>query len=466
MPQTTSKKHNIISSALILIICLIHSSTTLAQPISQNNKNTPPNIILFLVDDLGWQDTSVAFHTEHTKNNDRFRTPNIQKLADRGMIFTDAYAASPVCSPTRTAILTGSTPARSHITDWLGHYGPNNQPKPSQKTNQNLHLVPDWNRQGVTSDNLTSATILRDAGYRTIHIGKAHVGSINTEGADPLNLGFDINIAGHHRGHPGSYYGQDNYTHKNGSSQVPHLEEYHDSENYLNDALTTEANKIIDQAVEDEVPFFLHMAHYAVHTPIQQDPDRMAYYKTNLNLTDQQARYATMIESMDASLGQIVTNLENHNILDNTIIWFHSDNGPLTAHSGPITTAAPLKGGKGTAYEGGYRVPMIISWPGIVEPNSRCSTIVSSDDFFPTILSILKQSDIQPPNDPRLSKQITGESIYPLFTSTGQLNRGNVYYVHYPHYWWIERGPYNTPGIEPFSAIRRDQWKLIYFYND
>ena len=250
-----------------------------------------PNIVLFLVDDMGWQDTSVAFHTERTVWNELYRTPNMQRLADQGMRFTNAYAASPVCSPTRVSLMTGRNPARTHVSDWVGHGIAGNR-----------HVkAPDWAVTGLQPGrHVTLPQILRENGYRTIHVGKAHFGGVNTAGADPTRLGFDINIAGGHTGGPdGSYFLPWN------PSRHPGLEDY-PAGTYISDALTLEANKTIDQAVDDRVPFFLNMAHYAVHAPLsgQGDPDYMDPYKDRPNPEDD---YAALLESMDASLGPFLT---------------------------------------------------------------------------------------------------------------------------------------------------------------
>ena len=329
--------------------------------LSANANAENPNIVLFLVDDMGWQDTSVEFHSERTVWNDLYNTPNMQRLADQGMRFTDAYAASPVCSPTRASIMTGQNPGRSNITDWTRQTG-------GPSNNNSLLRSAPWNQDGVQPGEFTTLPqVLSDAGYLTAHVGKAHFGSRNSGGGDdPANIGFDISIAGSEIGGPFSYFAPFS------SNFYPGLEAYPNG-TYITDALTIEANNIIDQAVADDQPFFINMAHYAVHAPIQGDPEFLGNY--NDGRPSAERHYAAMIESMDASLGAIMDNLEAEGVADNTIILFMSDNGGLSNHSRANTSDpndpwqrdfhnTPLTSGKGSGYEGGIRVPMIVAWAG------------------------------------------------------------------------------------------------------
>lgn len=417
----------------------------------KEHKVNSPNIILFLVDDMGWTDTSVPFGKTINANNRYQKTPNMEKLAQQGVKFTNAYSASPVCSPTRCSILTGKNPARSQITNWIP--GENSNVPASE---QQL-LIPNWNVRGLQSNNITFPKILQKHGYTTAHIGKAHFGLEGTSGADPKQLGFDINIAGHHAGHPESYYYP--YGKKGSSHQVPGLEEFVKDSLYLTDALTIKANQLLDQFSKNKKPFFLNMAHYAVHTPIQEHKELVAQFIQE-GKTKTQSKYASMIASMDNSLGAIMQKLDELKIADNTIIIFMSDNGGLVTHAGHPTSNAPLSDGKGTCREGGIRVPMMVKWPGIVKAGSQCDEPVISDDFFPTIL---KMAGISPKpyfND------IDGKDLNPLLTGIGKFERPEGLCFHYPHYWaWKDlRDKY--PSIKPFSAIRMGKWKLCYGYED
>jgi arylsulfatase A-like enzyme len=431
-----------------------------------------PNIILFLVDDMGWQDTSVPFHTQATVWNELYRTPNMERLAGSGMRFTDAYSASPVCSPTRVSMMTGKNPARTHVTDWVGHglYG-------------NSYLrAPDWATDGLQpGDEQTLPEILRGAGYRTIHIGKGHFGGSGTPGADPARLGFDVSIGGSRPGSPdGSYFLPWD------SSRYPGLEDY-PSGTHINDALTREANGQIDRAVAEGVPFFMNMAHYAVHTPIigQGDP---AYLDEYGDRPDPEDDYAALLQSMDASLGAILDNLEGHGIAEDTLIVFFSDNGGLSNHTRNDTDTyttpsgtsvrferdrhnSPLKGGKGSGYEGGVRVPMIVSWAGQspdspaynarlpIEPGTVSMQPVISDDLLPTIISAAGLAEAG-----ELSRELDGVDLSPLLTGDDAAHADRAIYIHYPHQWYRDIGV--GLGIQPFTSMRKGDWKLIYFYGD
>ena len=441
----------------------------------------PPNLILFLVDDMGWQDTSVPFHTERTPWNSLYRTPNMEELARRGMKFTQAYAAHPVCSPTRTSMMTGKNPARTHIDDWVGH---------GQSQNQYLKS-PEWASRGLQpgDGNVTLPELLRQQGYRTIHIGKAHFGGKGTRGADPENLGFDLNIGGSYIGHPwGGWISPWLGKYK---AAYPRMGDRPKGE-YVTDALTDEAIHVIAKAVEEKVPFFLDMAHYAIHAPIQPAPRLIEGYRDGRPAVE--ANYASMIESMDASLGRILASLRDpdgdgdakDSIADDTLIVFMSDNGGLSNHvrarTGKIQLGngieadfvkdwhnRPLRSGKGSAYEGGTRVPMIVAWAGQrsdasplhttlpIGPGSTCNEPVHMDDFFPTFLVL---AGVPEPVD---EKKHDGQSLVPLLVGK-PFTRKKPLFWHYPHQWTGKVGV--GLGIEPFSAMRKGDYKVICFYGD
>lgn len=421
-----------------------------------------PNIILFLVDDLGWQDTSVPLHTRTTPLNQRYRTPNLEKLAARGAKFTQAYAAAPVCTPTRTSILTGQSPARTHITYWTLH-----RDTDTSRPREDI-AAPAWNMNGLSQDDRSLARILRRIGYRTIHVGKAHFGAHDTSGADPRNLGFEVNIAGHASGGPASYDGLDHFTvagrqgaaaHGGASVwDVPDLEIYHGHDIYLTEALALEATRQIHRAAADNTPFFMNFAPYAVHAPIMANRKYLANYP---DLDEREAAYATMVESVDAALGALVNALDETGQLDNTIILYTSDNGGLSAQArgaapdGKMahTHNAPLRSGKGSAYEGGVRVPMVIAWPGVVEGPMTITTPVISYDLFPTIIAL---AGLQTDYDP----EIDGRDLTPLLTGRPELfDASRTLGWNQPHQWGAD-----GPGIEPFTSLRAGDWKLIYFH--
>ena len=413
----------------------------------QSIKNDKPNILFFLVDDLGWQDTSVPFAEQITSLNRRYRTPSMERLATEGIKFTQAYAASPVCSPTRTSILTGKNPARSGITNWIP--GESSGDSKTQKW-----ANPIWNQNGLDSSDETLPKILAKGGYRTAHIGKAHFGKIGTPGADPLQLGFQINVAGSHIGHPASFlppYGDRNHSHK-----VPHLEDFQNTKRYLNDALTDKTLAIIDALTTPPTdhPFFIHFSHYAVHAPIEGDPSLLSHYPDNLPRA--QRHYASMVESIDNSLGRILDHLETLGIADNTLIIFFSDNGGLATHAGPPTNCEPLSGGKGTMREGGTRVPLIIKWPEHIPAGKTIQTPVISDDFFPTLLAAAKIAAPEKGRD--------GRSMIPLMQGKTMPQRTLLW--HWPHYWGWKKLRDKWDVIQPFTSLREGDWKITWRWDE
>ena len=357
-----------------------------------------PNIILFMVDDMGWQDTSLPFWTQKTDYNKLYETPNMERLAKQGMMFTQAYASS-ISSPTRCSLITGTNAARHRVTNWTL--------QKNTKTDRKDKVldVPDWNYNGVSQVPGTNNTfvgtsfvqLLKDSGYHTIHCGKAHFGAIDTPGEDPHHWGFEVNIAGHAAGGLASYLGEENYGHnKDGKPislmAVPGLEKYWGTETFVTEALTLEAIKALNKAKKYNQPFYLYMSQYAIHVPLDKDKRFYDKYKKK-GMTDHEAAYATLIEGMDKSLGDLMDWLEKSGEADNTIIIFMSDNGGLAAESywrdGKLHTQNhPLNSGKGSTYEGGIREPMIVSWPGVVAPGSKCNDYLLIEDFYPTILEM------------------------------------------------------------------------------
>lgn len=428
------------------------SEALLGHPQAQEGRR--PNILLFIVDDMGWQDTSVPLHTARTPLNDRYRTPAMERLAWEGMRFIDAHSASPVCTPTRVSILTGQNPCRHRVTNWTLY------PDRETSADHRSLLPPEWERAGLQAGAVTLPGLLREAGYRTIHIGKAHFGAVGTTGSDPRALGFDVNIAGHAAGGPGSYWGDRNYSAswRGGDAvwDVPGLEAYHGTDTFLTEALTLEALRAMDEAIASDVPFYLYMAHYAVHAPIEADP-RYADHYAHLDAIE--AAYASLVEGMDASLGSLLANLDRHDIAGDTVVIFMSDNGGLSAHGRggePHTHNAPLRSGKGSAFEGGTRVPLLVRWPGAVRPYSVCGVPVISDDVFPTVLSM---AGVPVPS--QYAPLVDGRDLTPLLNEGSGFDEGRLLVWHYPHAWGA-----SGPGITPHVSVRRGDWKLIHDYAD
>ncbi len=431
-----------------IIICLI---VLLLTVVGQAQEKQKPNIILFFVDDMGWQDCSLPFHSERTRLNDIYHTPNMEDLAEAGMKFTQAYACS-VCSPSRISLMTGMNAARHQVTNWT--LRKNQSPDPVH----NKISPPEWNMNGMTLGEIVPLTVqatslpqlLGQAGYRTIHVGKAHFGAVGTPGEDPLKLGFDVNIAGHAAGGPGSYLGLHNFsaTWREGSTiwDVPGLEKYHGKDVFLTEALTLEANAEIDRAVADQSPFYLYMSHYAIHAPWEKDKRFYEKYQAE-SLSEFEAVYASMIEGMDRSLGEIMENLKRNGVWENTIIIFMSDNGQ---HRN-ATLNSPLRGHKLQPYEGGIRVPLVVYWPGQVEAGSVNSQYVMIEDLFPTILDMAAAN-----YRGRVSQVVDGKSFVPYLYDPELRDEDRPLFWHFPH----------TYDQFPYSAVRKGDWKLIYRHLD
>ena len=416
--------------------------------IAANKKKT--NIVFFLVDDMGWQETSEPFWTERTKLNDRYKTPNMVKLARQGMKLSQAYACA-VCSPTRVSLMTGANAARHRVTTWTRYKNWSPDPKVGRK--KASVDTSGWNENGMSMKvgercqyvvEETLPSLLKKEGYKTIHVGKAHFAAKDTSSEDPRALGFDINIAGNFSGGPKCYYGIKNFKAHPSSDGVPGLEKYHGTNIYLTEALTREANAAVGQAVREDKPFYLYMSHYAVHCPWNADP-RFLPDGTDPEKLGSVASLPSMIQSMDKSLGDIMDNLKKLGVEDNTVIVFMSDNGSPKQ----MLQNAPLRGHKITPYEGGVRVPMIVKWPGVTKADSVCSEdYLIIEDIFPTLLEIA--------GAPAYRKDVDGKSFVPLLKGERGISKGRPIFWHYP----------NTFGQVPYSSVRLDNWKLIYYHVD
>ena len=413
-----------------------------------------PNIIFFLVDDMGWQETSVPFWKEKTMLNERYHTPNMETLASQGMKFTQAYAC-PLCSPSRVSLMTGLNAARHAVTNWT--LRKNVSPDITHKTLE----IPSWNVNGISPVPGIEGTLyvktlpmfLKEAGYTTIHVGKAHWGAKGTPGENPLNLGFDVNIAGHSAGGPGSYYGKYNFSAAWRSSRtedliwdVPGLEKYHGQDINITEALTREAMASMEKSVKKKKPFYLYMSHYAIHAPWEKDERFYQKYKDN-GLSDFEATYASMIESMDKSLGNIMAKVKELSIEKNTIILFMSDNGSPSQ----CPQNEPLRGHKIDPYEGGIRDPMIVKWPEVTPSGSVCDQPLIIEDFFPSILAMAGVKKYK-----QIGGRIDGKSFVPLLEGKKVDVSKRSFFWHFPHNY----------GDEPYSVIRKGDWKLIYWYKD
>lgn len=445
---------------LLLSIFLTAGLCAYTQFSKRKTEDKRPNIIVFMVDDMGWQDCSLPFWKEKTPLNERFHTPAMERLASEGMKFTNAYA-TPVCTPTRVSQITGMNVLSHHVTNWTSQ-------RPNQPTDNedNQFHYPRWNYNGLSSEegtpNAIHATsyvqLLRDAGYFTVHVGKAHWGPMGMPGSNPHNIGFMVNIAGSFMGHPQSYYGKDNYGNMFGKTTynaVPDLQEYHTTDTFLSEALTLEAIKAIEVPINNKQPFYLNLGHYAVHVPIMPDKRFLQKY-LDKGLDSLEAAYATLIEGMDKSLGDLMDYLKKKDVDKNTIIIFMSDNGGLSNPGNrtgkPYTQNLPLRSGKGSVYEGGIREPMIVKWPNVTKPGSVANQYVIIEDFFPSILEMAQVKNY------KTIQKIDGRSFVPILKKPTFKDDTRALFWHTPHKWV----PKDGPGINYYSAIRKGDWKLVY----
>lgn len=398
-----------------------------------NAKDKRPNFLFIIVDDLGWADVGM-------NGSKYYETPNIDRLASEGLLFTDGYVASPMCSPTRASIMTGKHPARLKLTNWIG------APQPEDYT-WNTILRSASYTEGLAPEEITLAESMKAGGYETHFIGKWHLGK--SEKFWPEHQGFETNIAGCAWGAP---MGGNKFF---SPYDNPRLTNGPEGE-HLPDRLAKEAIAFLKS--EHERPFFSLLSFYSVHSPWMAREDLQAKYELKdkpadqwrherwiqFALTQNNPVYAAMIEAMDLAIGDVLDALEETGLDNNTMVVFISDNGGASE----VTSNAPLRAGKCFLYEGGIRVPMTIRWPGYIKKGSRTSVPVTSNDFYPTILEIAGLP-LMPEN------HLDGTSFSSLLL--GKEYQPKDLYWHYPHY---------EGGFEPASAIRSGDWKLISFYEE
>ncbi len=407
-------------------------------------RKSKPNFLFILIDDMGWKDVACC-------GSEFYETPNLDKLAEDGVKFTNAYASCPVCSPTRASILTGKYPARLGLTNYIGG-------------NAKGKLIDAPYIDHLPLEEITIARALKDAGYRTYHVGKWHLGG---EQYYPEKHGFSVNIAGCHWGAPRTYFSPYN---------IPNFSNGPDGE-YLTDRITDEAIKLIENNGDD--PFFMYLSHYAVHIPIQVPEKYKQKYivkARELGLDKQKTfeedgffpcehkkdqrivrrliqsdpAYAGMIENLDYNIGRVLKALDYCGKMENTVIFFTSDNGGLSTAEGSPTCNFPLSEGKGWMYEGGVREPLIIKWQDVIEPDSICDVPITSTDFYPTILEMAGLSLMH-------EQHCDGVSFLPVLTGSGKIEREAIFW-HYPHY--------GNQGGTPSASVRSGNYKLIEFFED
>lgn len=464
-------------------------------------KEQNPNIILFLIDDMGWLDTSVAFGEEVYPFNMRHDTPNLSALAEKGAIMSSAYVC-PVSTPTRTSIMSGMNAAHTRITNYTSvdrDWNPDATDTPEAQEKDVINRT-EWNINGITPTKVEGLErcvhvtpfpqILKDNGYYTIHVGKGHWAPNGTPAANPYNMGFCVNVAGQVAGKPRSYYAEENY----GNTQdkwnyfsVQNMAEYYGTSTHLTEALTLEALKTLDYPIDNDIPFFLNFCHHAVHTPIHRDPRFFQKY-VDRGMDEGQARFASMCEGVDKSLGDLIAYLEKKGVMDNTAIIFMSDNGGNSENlsKGGVrhTQNSPLREGKASCYEAGIRIPMVVYWKGKVAAGTRLNTPVVAEDLYPTILEMAGIEEYQ------TVQKIDGQSIVRLLTKgsaavreamdKGRITNQEEAYdfqidqsisgidperevlAHFPHQW----KPYQLHDIDYMSSLRKGDWKIVYRHRE
>ena len=419
----------------------------------------PPNIVFILIDDMGWRDVGFM-------GSEYYETPNIDRLASRGMVFTSAYANAPNCAPTRASLMSGQYTPR---------HGIYTVAPAARGDTKNRKLLVEETETELDLGIVTIAEALKSAGYATASVGKWHLGGA---GNLPTEQGFDVNIGGNARGAPPGYfwpYERDNA--RGNVVRIRGLREGGEEGEYLTDRLTDEALSWMEENAER--PFFLYLTHYAVHTPIQAKPRLAQKYRAKPGSNGQQnPRFAAMVESVDESVGRVVRKLDELGVADNTVVFFFSDNGGV----GTITSMAPLRGMKGMLYEGGIREPLIVRWPEHTVAGSISDMPVISVDFYPTILEMAGVA--------RPDQTLDGLSMLPLLES-GTVERGDAerrgggsefgtsnsapqlaVFAERPLFWHFPaylEGNRNTDGpwrTTPVSAVRHGDYKLIEFFED
>lgn len=389
---------------------------------------TRPNIIYINADDLGVMDVQFMRRKE-------YRTSNLDRLAAEGMVFTEAYAPSANCAPSRACCMSGQYTPRH------GVYTVGN---PARGDSKYRKLIPVKNTQFLTDKMVIIPEALKAAGYKTIHLGKWHVSK------DPMTQGFDANIGGDHSGAPsGGYF----TPFKKGPMAM--FDDQYPAKTHMDDIFSDQAVKFLRE--NKNTTFFMHMAYYAVHVPLQPVPEYTGNYK---NMPGIDPVYASMVEKMDESIGKIIGELDRLGMKENTVVLFTSDNGGVEITS----KQTPYRAGKGSYFDGGIRVPLLVRWPNRIQAGSRCSVPVIGLDFFPTFLEAAKVP--VPPG-----KILDGVSLMPLLTQSGTIP-GRALYWHFPVYLqgYGDKGMSESQDplfrSRPGSALRSGRWKLFEYYED
>ncbi len=394
------------------------------------------NVVLIVIDDLGWSDLGCY-------GSDFYDTPQLDRFANDSLQFTSAYAAAPVCSPTRAAIMTGKVPARLDMTIWHEGAvagGPNHR-----------KLRPAVAQPNLPRDETTLAEMFRAAGYFTAHVGKWHLG---TAPYYPETQGFNFHVGGTFWGAPATFFHPFSGRWNQRDPEIRYVPGLPPGKagDYLPDALTDVALDVMNRVKQG--PFFLNLWYYTVHSPIEAPEDLVAKYRDKQpGQRHREPTYAAMVERMDFNVGRVLKWLDDADLLEQTIVIVTSDNGGVDFNQRGIvpTSNAPLRSGKGTLYEGGIRVPLMVRWPGVTSAG-QCDAMVSSQDLFPTFADELRRFDI-----PAARGEVDGVNLKPLLRNTSHKLSRDTLYWHFPHYY---------ARMTPASALRQGDWKLLHYYED
>jgi len=416
---------NINRRSFLKAASLAAAAAVLPRPASAAEKNSRPNIVYINMDDLGWMDVAYM-------GSKFYETPNIDRLASEGMIFTNAYSNAANCAPSRACVMSGQYAPRHGI------YTVGSSERGSARTRK---LIPTKNRTSLPDENVTIAEALKTAGYITATMGKWHLG------ADPKTQGFDVNVAGGSAGHPSTYFSPYRNRRLPDGPKGEHLPH----------RLTSEAIKFIE--ANKARPFFLYLPYFSVHTPIQAPKDITAKYKTKGPAGGQgHAAYAAMIESADTNIGRLMKKIDQLGLRENTVVIFTSDNGGVVK----ISSQAPARAGKGSYYEGGIREPLIVRWPEKIKPGAKCDTPVIGIDFYPTLLEM---TGAKKP----AGKLLDGVSLMPLLTQSGKLPERALFW-HFPIYLqnYSSADGARDPlfRTRPGCVVRAGDWKLHEYFED
>lgn len=421
--QKIQKRIKVISNNLFFYLSLLATS-------SIASTHDQPNIVYINVDDLGWSDLGYNNHSGV------FNTPNINRLAAKSLKLTDAYAGAANCAPSRAVLMSGQYTPRHGI------YTVSPSDRGNNKTRK---LIPIKNKNTLDDSNITLAEMLKSAGYTTGHFGKWHLGD------DPKTQGFDYNVAGHNKGHPKIYFSP---------YDLPFITNGPDGE-YLTDRLTTEAINWIQSLKQNHnktKPFFLYFPFYTVHTPIQAiESIKQKYINQPGIRSEKHATYAAMVEILDNNVGRLLNTLKKYHLIDNTLIIFTSDNGGIRQ----ISYQDPLRAGKGSYYEGGTRVPLLISWPNKIKPGISKQAVINAD-FYPTFKAITQAK--------LANSKLDGVNLSPLLFEQKSL-KDRALFWHFPIYLQA----YNAKADQsrdplfrtrPGSSMRKGKWKLHHYFED